>query len=151
MESNRQRMTNPMCFFLICETHTFSIFKLLTWLITTTRFVHSCLRMSSRQHIIVDKELLAGSVLTLLFWECTESLHQRHKNTGVKPLCRHQVNISIFNKLYKCYLQQWALLSLCGEQSIVLATACVAWGFPCCPHDNKSVKIKHSPWTRSFV
>lgn len=39
-------------------------------------------------------------------------LHQRYWNIGAEALHRHQLNISMFNELCRCYLQQWGLVSL---------------------------------------
>ena len=36
-------------------------------------------------------------------------LYQGHWNIGVRALCRHQLNTSIFNELCSCCLQQWDL------------------------------------------
>lgn len=36
-------------------------------------------------------------------------LYQRCQNIGVEALCRHQLIFSMFNELWRCYLQQWGL------------------------------------------
>lgn len=43
--------------------------------------------------------------------------------------CRHQVDFSMFDELYKYCLQE-LVLTYCGMQSIILASVEVVWVFP---------------------
>lgn len=62
------------------------------------------------------------------------ALYQVFWDVEMKSLCRLPLNISIFNLLCKCYLQQWDLdVRFFLEQLIVLEISWILWEFLCDP------------------
>lgn len=75
---------------------------------------------------------ICGQVGVYVIWECT-FLYQRLQNLGVKSLCSHPHNFSMFSKLCGCCFSNGTLLQVCEEQPIV-------WGFPRDPFGQQLIK-----------
>lgn len=75
------------------------------------------------------KSFVAGLVCPVVRLQST-SLFQKDKKVGMKAPCRPKLDFSMFSELWGSILCNGALLSGCGEQSFILATACGVWESP---------------------
>jgi hypothetical protein len=96
---------------------------------------HHCTDITWRQDTSVDRRVSIPLVAcTVHFW------HQQHHSVRVNEARgRHQLDFVVSELCGYC-LQQWGLLSVGGEQPIVLATAWIVWGFSWDPAANNSIK-----------
>lgn len=115
-----------MSTFFTCTVRIMGAFNQLSTVSTHVEFQH--LEDKGKR---IDHVLWLSWCLRFSCWQPAECLSTSNTlDHGIKVLCSHQLDFSMFSELHGCCLQQWSLLSVCGRQPIVLATAWAIQRFP---------------------
>lgn len=122
------------------------------WLLSEACATIALTYLTGRMHLQIN--MFVADLMFTFFLQKHEEYQtsQLREVYAVYALCRYKLNFSMFNKLsIGMVFSNRVLWSVCGEQHIVQAIACVVWGIPMGPFDQQLSYSQLNPSSGSFI